>query len=155
MKLKHLVLTLVVVSGLSFVGCNSQAKKDAAAKTKIDAVLPPGIAVQVKDGVATLSGEFTDEATKSAVLQSVAGVENVTSVSNNTTVAEMPVINADELISNNLANVMAEYPGVVAVVNDGVVKVSGEITKENWIRLRQSLDALRPQRVDNSLLVIK
>ncbi len=56
MTLKQTGLALALATGLvlGMVSCTSQAKKDAAAKVAIEATLPAGITVDVKDGVALL-----------------------------------------------------------------------------------------------------
>ena len=161
MNLKQTSIAFAIVAGLAvgMTSCKSQEKKDLEAKQKIEAA-SPGVTAEVKDGVATLSGEFADDATKVAVEQAAQKVDGIKSVVNNITVATIPapapvVINPDEaLIASSMA-VLREYPGTNAEVKDGVIMLSGEIKKADWMKLRPALDALRPKKVDNSKLTIK
>ena len=159
MNLKQSALAFAIVAGLAtgMTSCKSQEKKDAAAKAKIEALVP-GVSVEVKDGVATLSGEMDSDAAKAAAADAAKGVEGVKSVVNNTTIHEAPapapvVINPDEaLIASSMA-VLKEYPGVVSQVKDGVITLTGEIKKADWMKLKQSLDALRPKKVENKMTI--
>lgn len=64
----------------------------------------PGVSVSVKDGVATISGEVADEATKMAVETAAKGIKGVKSITNSLTIPPPPppptpvVINPDDYI---------------------------------------------------------
>lgn len=159
MNLKQSALAFALVAGLAtgMTSCKSQEKKDAEAKAKIEALVP-GVTAEVKDGVATLSGEMATDAAKTAAADAVKGVEGVKSVVNNTAVAAMAapapvVVNPDQaLIASSMA-VVKEYPGVNADVKEGVITLSGTIKKADWMKLKPALDALRPKKVDNKLTI--
>jgi hyperosmotically inducible periplasmic protein len=159
MNLKQSVLAFAIVAGLAtgMISCKSQEKKDAAAKAKIEALVP-GVSVEVKDGVATLSGEMDSDAAKAAAADAAKGVEGVKSVVNNTTIHEAPapapvVINPDEALITASMAVLKEYPGVVSQVKDGVITLTGEIKKADWMKLKPALDALRPKKVENKMTI--
>lgn len=160
MNLKQSALAVGVVALLAtgMTSCKSQEKKDAEAKAKIE-TLVPGVSVAVKDGVATLNGEMNSDAERTAALEAAKNVEGIKSVVNNTTVhVEAPapapvVINPDEaLIASSMA-VIKEYPGVVSEVKDGVITLTGEIKKADWMKLKPALDALRPKKVENKMTI--
>ncbi len=157
MNLKNVVLSCAVITGLAFglPSCKSQEKKDAEAKAKIEATLTPGITVEVKDGVATLDGEFPDEAAKTAAEATAKNVPGVKSVVNNGTVTAPVVINPDEALITGVNGIVQQYPGVTATVNDGVVTLTGEIKKADWMQLKPMIDALRPKQVVNTDLNVK
>ncbi len=157
MNLKQIGLTLIITAGLSWglTSCTSQAKKDAEAKAKIEALLP-GVTADVKDGVASLSGELTDEHAKEAATETAQGVAGVSSVINNTTVIPpLPAvtINPDEELTRAAQAAVEVYPGVSVNVADGVISLSGTISKADWMKLKPALDALHPKKVENNLTV--
>ncbi|PSK94889.1 BON domain-containing protein [Taibaiella chishuiensis] len=160
MNLKHTALALTLVTGMAMgmASCNSQEKKDAAAKAKIEA-LAPGVTVEVKDGVATLSGPISDDATKAAMETAAKGVEGVKSVVNNTTTPPPPPmpapveINPDEALATAAAAAAKEYNGVTVAVKDGVVTLTGEIKKADLPKLMQAMNSIKPKKVDNKLTV--
>jgi hyperosmotically inducible protein len=159
LKQSALAVGVVALMATGMTSCKSQEKKDAEAKAKIE-TLVPGVSVSVKDGVATLNGEMTTDAERTAAQEAAKNVEGVKSVVNNTTVhveqapAPAPVvINPDDaLISSSMA-VVKEYPGVVSEVKDGVITLTGDIKKADWMKLKPALDALRPKKVENKMTI--
>jgi hyperosmotically inducible periplasmic protein len=161
MNLKECTLSLAIVAILAtgIVSCKSQGKKDAEAKEKIEALVP-GVSVTVTNGVATLSGEMMNDAEKAAAADAASGIDGVTSVVNNTTVQVAPVsapasvdINADDALITASMAVLKEYPGVVSEVSGGIITLTGEIKKADWMKLKPMLDALRPKKVENKMTI--
>ena len=160
MNLKQTALAVALVAGITtgMTSCKSQEKKDAATKGKIEAAVP-GVTVTVKDGVATLSGEMTDDAAKAAAEAAVGKIEGVKSVVNNATVAPpapvpAPVtINPDEALTTAATTAIKDYTGVSAAVKDGIVTLSGDIKKADLPKLMQAINAIKPKKVENKLTV--
>lgn len=160
MNLKQTSIAFALVAGLAvgMTSCKSQEKKDAEAKAKIEAVAP-GVTVEVKDGVATLNGEFADESAKAAAEEAAKKVDGVKSVVNNTTVTPPPpppapvVINPDEALMTAANAAVQAYPGVTAEVKEGVVTLNGEIKRSDLPALMKALNATNPKKVENKLTV--
>ena len=164
MKILRLIPALLLVAGLSFTGCKP---KDADIKTDIEKALKDnpaasGVMVMVNEGVATLSGEVADAAAQASVGTTASGVKGVKSVTNNTTVAAPPappaapvVVTADDPLAAAVTDATKDYPEVTATVKDGVIAVTGTITKDKWQKLKMTLDGLKPKKVDGSALTIK
>lgn len=159
MNLKQTGLALVVTASLalSMPSCTSQAKKDAEAKAKIEAMVP-GATVEVKDGVVTLKGELSDETARTAAADAAKSVAGVKSVVNNTTVTPAPapapvVISADEALTTAANNAIKEYQGVTAAVKDGIVTLTGKIKKADLPKLMQTLHTLQPKKIENKLTI--
>lgn len=159
MKIFKLIPALVLVAGLSFVGCKP---KDADVKTSVETNLKANpdaanVMVMVNEGVATLSGEVKDEATKAAVETTTKDTKGVKSVMNNTTIAAPaftpPVITADDPLMSAVADATKDHPTVTATVNDGVVTLTGTIEKSKLQGLMQTLNSLQPKKIDNQLTV--
>ena len=158
MKILKVLPALVLMAGLSFTGCKP---KDADIKTSIEKSLKDdpstaGVMVTVDEGVATLSGEVPDEATRTAVETKVKGIKGVKSVQNNTTPppvqATAPVeIAADDPLMSAVRDATKDYPGVTATVADGVITLTGEISKASLPKLMMSLNSLKPRKIENKL----
>lgn len=161
MKILKLLPALVLVAGLSFTGCKP---KDADIKASVEKSLKSdpstaGVMVMVDEGVATLSGEVADEATRASAESRAKAVKGVKTVQNNTTTAAMPQatapveIAADDPIASGVRDATKDYPTVNATVSGGVITLTGEITKAQLPKLMQALNSLKPRKIDNNLTV--
>lgn len=158
MKLKQLMFSMLFFLGLglTLVSCKDQAAKDAEAKMKVEAVLPTGVNVDVKEGVATLSGMFPDESSQATTDSAVRKVAGIKSVVNNASVTPPPApveISPDAALTTAVNSALAMYSGVSAEVMDGVVTLNGTISKAELPTLMQAINALHPKKVDNKLVV--
>lgn len=160
---KLTITRLLFFTSLFFIGNNLPGCKsgptDADLKAAVESNLKANtgtsnITVAVKDAVVTLSGEAQTENDKDAASTSAAGVKGVKSVNNEITVAasaqtQAPVeITPDDPLSTGVRDAVKDYPTVTATVNDGVITVSGNIKKTDWRKLKESLDGLKPKKVD-------
>ncbi len=92
MKLIKLLTVVSVSATLFFVSCKP---KDADIKTSIEAAIKAdammtGTTVEVKDGIATISGVCKDDACKAMCEKTIGAIKGVKSVVNNCTVAPPP-----------------------------------------------------------------
>ncbi|HNE51223.1 MAG TPA: BON domain-containing protein [Chitinophagales bacterium] len=159
MKVTNRLFLLIFAISVAFVSCKP---KDADIKTAIEqaiAAIPDAsnAVIAVKDGVATITGEFKDDATKAAVETAAKAVKGVKSVVNNGTVTPPPpppvTISADDTLIKGVNDAVKDFTTVKADVKDGVVTLTGEIKKASLPKLMQSLMALKPKKVDNKLTV--
>ncbi len=161
MKVTKTLAIMILALSIGFVSCKL---KDADIKTAVEQALSshPGaeaVTVDVKDGIVTLAGEFKDETCKTDCETATKGVKGVKSVVDNGNVTPPPapvapvVISADETLTQTVADAIKDFPSVKAEVKDGVVILTGEINKANLIKLMQSVNALKPKKVDNKLTV--
>ena len=167
MKLTKLLMAIAIMTTVSLVSCSPKdADIQAAIETKIKAMpdMVKGATVEVKDGIATLTGECKDEMCKAECEKAAKEVKGVKSIVSNFTIAAPPapavapapvVITADDPLTQAVADATKDYPGVTASVKDGVVSVTGEITKDKWKKLKMALDGLHPKKVDGTGLTIK
>lgn len=161
MKIFRLLPAIMLMATLAFTGCKP---KDADIKAAVEKSLKEtpataAVMVMVNEGVATLSGEVSDEATKAALDAKVKGVKGVKSVQNNTTLPAPPAapvqITADDPLATAVRDATKDFSEVTASVADGVISVTGEITAARWKTLKMSLDGLNPRKVDAAGLKIK
>lgn len=157
------VFAIVPVLAMSLI--MSCGPKDADIQAKATEMLKsaPGVMAEVKDGVLTLTGNVQDDAAKMAAENAVKSEKGVKSVVNNITVtppavapAAPPVtISPDDALTKGVTDATKDYPGVTAEVKDGVVTVKGTLSADKWKKLKMSLDALSPKKVDASGMSIK
>lgn len=153
-------LAIIAIAAFTFAmpACKSKVS-DAELKTSADAAIQAnpaltGVTAEIANGVATLTGNVADEATKAAAETAVKGVKGVTSVVNNITVAPPPVIAGDAALTTAVTDAVKDHPTVTASVSpDGVVTLTGEIKKADLATLMQKVNATRPKSVDNKLTV--
>jgi hyperosmotically inducible periplasmic protein len=161
-QITRVLFACTMVIAMSFAAC---APKDADIEKGITTAIAayPGVSVAVKDGVATITGEVTDESTRMAVETAAKGVKGVKSVANNLTVPPPPpppapvVINPDETLQQAVATIItnAKQPKVMAAVKDGVVTLTGEIKKADLPGLIQLLNEIKPKKIENKLVIKK
>jgi hyperosmotically inducible protein len=164
MNLKKVSMAIAILATVSFVSCKAKdadIKAALEAKVKADPALSPVI-VDVKDGVATLSGELKDEMAKAKVADLSNDVKGLKSTTDNTTVAPPPppptptvVITPDDTLAKSVVDATKDYPTIKASVKDGAITVTGDLTSEKWKKLKMTLDGLHPKKVDASGLTIK
>lgn len=158
MKIVQTALVLAMAMTLSLTSCKP---KDADVKAKVETKLKANpdasnVMVTVNDGVATLSGEVKDEATKAAV-EAAAKDAGAKSVVNSTTIAmvepPMPVVADDTVLTSSVKDATKDYPSVTAAVNAGVITLTGSIKKDVLPNLMMALNGLNPKSIDNKLTI--
>ena len=161
MKLTKLLMTIAIVTTVSFVSCKPKdADVQAAIETKLKAKPDMGtVSVDFKDGVATLSGVCKDDVCKADCEKIAADEKGVKSVMNNLTIASVapaaaPVtITADDPLAKSVVDATKDYPTVNAAVNNGVITLTGEIKKASLPKLMMALNGLKPKKVENKLTI--
>ena len=151
------VFASLVTFSLALAAC---APKDADIKAGADQAVAgvPGVTVMVTDGVATISGEFADEASKASTEALVKAVKGVKSVVNNGTITPPPppvVISEDDMLKTNVTAALKDFSTLMAEVKDGVVTLTGEISKADLPKVMQAISALNPKKVVNKATVKK
>jgi hyperosmotically inducible periplasmic protein len=148
MKLTKLLMTVAVLATLTFVSCKP---KDADIKASIETALKAdpmmtGTTVDVKDGVATISGECKDDACKAMCEKTVAGIKGVKSVSNNCTVAPPPppppasvTTTLDAATMQKVKDGLKDLKGITLDFAGDKAVLAGEVTKADRMKIMQML----------------
>lgn len=157
-----LVLSTMILS----IALSSCGVKDSTIQEKITEAAKntpelSNITSTVKDGVVTLTGEVKDDAAKAASEAAIKAIKGVKSVENNITVTPppppppaTPVVSAvDEALGKGVTDATKDFPSVKAAVKDGVITLTGEIKKSSLPKLMQTLNSLKPTKIDNQLTV--
>ena len=153
MKIKQLFSVLSIAALTLMVSCKPKDSELQKSATEVLSIAP-GVTVEVKEGVATLSGTVSDPAIAAAAAEATAKVKGIKSVTNNVSVAapapvEAPVvISADDALTTAVNDIIKDFPGASAVVKDGIITMSGTLSAAKWKTLKMALDALSPKKVD-------
>jgi osmotically-inducible protein OsmY len=150
-------LALALSMSVAFAACApSDAEIKASAETAIAGV--KGVTVEVAGGVATIAGQFADDASKTSTEALVKAVKGVKSVVDNATVTPPPppvVISPDEALKTTVAAAISAWSALSADVKDGVVTLTGEVKKSELPKVMQALSALKPKKIENKAKVTK
>jgi osmotically-inducible protein OsmY len=152
---------LIAIASLAigFTSCKKKMK-DADIKAAVEKALAAdpmsaGTTVSVEKGVVTLAGQCKDEMCKSACEKTAAAVKGVKSVVNNCTVAPPVEITQDDPLTKAVTDALKAFPGVSAMVKDGIITLTGTIAKADRQKLMMILQELKPKKVDPSGLTNK
>ncbi len=147
MKLTKILMALAIVATVSFISCKP---KDSDIKAKIEAAINTnpmmtGAMVDVKDGVATITGEVKDDACKELCEKTIAGIKGVKSVVNNCTVPAMVAppaslsTNLDAAAQQIVRDGLKDIKGVTVEFTEDKAIISGEVTKADRMKIMQML----------------
>ena len=86
------------------------------------------------------------------------GDNNTTGSDTTTTMSapqnQAPVnVTEDAVLSQGTIDATKDYPGVTATVNDGEITLTGDIERSRLPGLMQSLNSLKPKKINNNLTV--
>jgi osmotically-inducible protein OsmY len=160
LKWAALILCVLFVSA-TLVSCgvkDSTIEEEIANSAKATPELAT-VTSTVKDGIVTLTGEVKDDAAKSASEAAIKAIKGVKSVVDNITVTPPPppppvvTINPDDELIKGVTDATKDFPGVKADVKDGVITLTGNIKRSSLPKLMQSLNSLKPKKVDNQLTI--
>jgi osmotically-inducible protein OsmY len=158
MKFIKIAFPLLAIIMLAF-GCgqkDSDIKTSVEEKLKTNTEMKTPAAVTVTDGVVTLSGECMDDVCKAKCEELAKSAKGVKSVVNNMTVTPVtpPVtVSTDDELSRGVTDATKDHPTVKATVVDGVITLTGEIKRDQLQKLMQSLNSLKPKKIENQLTI--
>ena len=160
MKIKFFtVLMLTVALFMSACG-KSDADLTKAATEKLAADKVVGVTVAVKDGVATLTGEVADAAVKSKAEATVKAVEGIKSVvSTGVTMKPVPTpappMGDDKMVKATVEESIKKLgiTGITVAVTNGQITLTGDVSKDNLVKVMQAVSATNPGKITNKLTV--
>lgn len=161
MKIKQLLPVIILAATVTFTGCK---EKDSDIKARVEKNLQAntettGAMVAVDKGVATLSGEVKSENGKVESESITKGTKGVKSVVNDLTVTPPPVVaapvvvTADDPLTQAVKDATKDHPTVTATVANGVVTLTGTISKADNMKLMQKISGLHPAKINNQLTI--
>lgn len=158
---KLLAIVAIAVFAISFTSCKSKVKdEDVKAAVQTTLTANPDystLAVDVKDGVASISGEVKDEATRAGIVAALKDVKGVKDVVNNATVTPPPpppVINPDDILTASVKDALKDHATVTAAIAGGVVTLTGTVKNQDEKRtVQQKVSALKPKSIVNNVTI--
>lgn len=155
MKKTIAMAALAVAVSFGAISCKKKVS-DADLQTQATTIVTsnPNASVEVKEGVAHLSGTFADQASKDAMiaqLKAIKGVKDVMDMSKvEATPAPAPVETksaVDPVVQKKVQDAVKDFPTVkVEVINDELT-LTGNVSKEQAKKIKQSVDALKVGKV--------
>jgi osmotically-inducible protein OsmY len=161
-KISKFLMGLLVASSMVFwTSCKPNDTKILEdTKAKVSAI-DPNVAVEVHEGVVTLSGQVLDDAVKMEVENAAKEVKGVKSVTNNVVATPPPappapvVINDDAAITTAIQSglEMKNIKGVTVAVANGEVTLTGNARKNDLQTIMQVANESKPAKVINNLVI--
>lgn len=153
--MKKTIAMAALALAVSF-GATSCKKKvsDADLQAKVTTVVSsnPNASVEVKEGVAHLSGTFASQAEKDAMIAQLKATEGIKDVMDMATVAApAPVETAsavDPAIQQKVTDAVKDFPSVKVEVVNGEFTLTGNVSPEQARKIKQSVDALKVGKVN-------
>ena len=111
----------------------------------------PTASVEVKEGVAHLSGTFATQAEKDAMIASLKAIPGVKDVMDMASVTPAVVETAsvvDPAVQQKLADAVKDFKTVKVEVVNGELTLTGDVTAEQARKIKMSVDALKLGKVN-------
>ena len=146
---------LALAVSFGAVSCKKNVS-DAELQTKAQTTVManPNASVEVKDGVAHLSGTYASEADRDAAIASLKSIEGVKDVMDMTTVAPPVEVNAvDPATLQKVQDAVKDFPSVKAEVINGEVTITGDVSQTQARKIKESVDALKVGKVNYNYVV--
>jgi Fe-S cluster biogenesis protein NfuA len=150
--MRKTLLAIALFSSLFIIGCKP---KDTDLKATIEAALKADstlskVIVDVKEGVATMSGELNDSTVISAAKKIISAVKGIKSTVNNCTIAmpQAPVpasvtTTLDATVIQTLKDGLKDIKGVVADFSTEKPALSGEVSSKDRMKIMQIFAAAK------------
>lgn len=157
MKKTIAMTALALAVSFGAVSCKKKVS-DADLKTQATTVIAsnPTASVEVKDGVAHLSGTYASQEEKDAAIASLKAIAGVKDVHDMTTIAapEPVVVNqVDPAVLQKVQDAVKDFPSVKVEVVDGELTLTGNVAPAQARKIKESVDALQIGKYNNNLVV--
>lgn len=155
MKKSFSMAVLAIAISFGSISCKktiSDADLSKAATTALTSYA--GTSVEVKDGVAHLSGEFASDADKQAAidaLKKVTGVKDVMDMASVKAAVQTVVETAsaiDPAIAKKITDALKDFPSVKVDVVNGELTLTGDVSQTQARKIKESVDALKVGKVN-------
>ncbi len=161
MKKTIAMAALAIAVSFGSVSCKKKVS-DAELQTQATTIVTsnPNASVEVKDGVAHLSGTFADEQSKNAMiaqLKTVNGIKDVmdmTKIEAPAPAAPVETTSAvDPAVQQKVQDAVKDFPSVKVEVVNGELTLTGNVSSIQARKIKESIDALKIGKYNNNLVV--
>jgi len=146
-----------VLISFQIISCGG-GNNDAAIQTKITSITQSkselqNVSASVSEGVVTLIGQAQSENDREKAEKTIKNIDDVKDVINNITVTENVEFASDDQLRDQTKQAVKKYKHLQAEVNKGIITLRGSVDKDDLSQLMMELNALKPKRIDNQLVV--
>ncbi len=159
MKKTIAMAALALMVSFGAVSCKKKVS-DADLQAKATAVVTtnPTASVEVKEGVAHLSGTFATQEEKDAAIASIKAIEGVKEVMDMAKVeAPAPVVATtsavDPAVQQKVTDALKDFPSVKVEVVNGELTLTGNVSSTQARKIKESVDALKVGKVNYNYTV--
>lgn len=160
MKKTIAMAALAVAVSFGSVSCKKKIS-DADLQTQATTVVTsnPNASVEVKEGVAHLSGTFADQQSKDAMIANLKAINGVKDVMDMSTVApaapaQVETASAvDPAVQKKVQDAVKDFPSVKVEVVNGQLTLTGNVSSLQAKKIKESVDALKIGKYNNNLVV--
>ncbi len=159
MKKTITMAALALMVSLGAVSCKKKVT-DAELQTQATTVVTsnPGASVEVKDGVAHLSGTFATQQEKDAMIANLKAIKGIKDVMDMSTIAAAPApietnTAVDPAVQQKLQDAVKDFPTVKVEVVNGELTLTGNVSSAQARKIKESVDALNIGKYNNNLVV--
>ncbi|MGG7436681.1 BON domain-containing protein [Chryseobacterium arthrosphaerae] len=160
MKKTIAMAALAVAVSFGAVSCKKKVS-DADLQTQATTVVTsnPNASVEVKEGVAHLSGTFEDQQSKDAMIAKLKAINGVKDVMDMSTVAPPPppavetTSAVDPAVQKKVQDAVKDFPSVKVEVVNGQLTLTGNVSGQQARKIKESVDALKIGKYNNNLIV--
>lgn len=155
MKKSITMTALALAVSFGAVSCKKTVSdQELQTKATTTIMANPNATVEIKDGVAHLSGTYANEANRDAAIASLKSIEGVKDVMDMTTVAPAVQVNTvDAATLQKVQDAVKDFPSVKADVINGEVTITGDVSQTQARKIKESVDALQVGKVNYNYVV--
>lgn len=155
MKKTIAMAALAIAVSFGSISCKKKIS-DADLQTQATTIVTsnPNASVEVKDGVAHLSGTFADEQSKNAMiaqLKTVNGIKDVMDMTKIEAPVAAPVATSsavDPAVQQKVQDAVKDFPSVKVEVVNGELTLTGNVSSLQARKIKESVDALKVGKVN-------
>ncbi|WP_262148401.1 BON domain-containing protein [Chryseobacterium foetidum] len=156
MKKTITMAALAIAVSFASVSCKKKVS-DADLQTQATTVVTstPTATVEIKEGVAHLSGTFPDQASKDAAITQLKAIKGVKDVHDMAKVeaplASTPIENAsmvDPAVQQKVKDAVKDFPTVNVEVVNNELTLTGNVSSTQARKIKESVDALKVGKVN-------
>lgn len=158
--MKKMIAMAALALTVSFASTSCKKKvSDADLQTSATTIVTanPNATVEVKDGVAHLSGTFADQAAKDQMISSLKAIPGIKDVMDMSTVAPatpaVAVNSVDPANMQKVTDALKDFPSAKAEVINGELTITGTVSSAQARKIKESVDALQVGKVNYNYTV--
>lgn len=158
MKKTIAMAALALAVSFGSISCKKKVT-DAELQTQATTVVTsnPGASVEVKEGIAHLSGTFTDAVSRDAMIADLKKIEGIKDVMDMTVIAEPAPVETlsavDPVVQQKVADAVKDFPSVKVEVINGELTLTGNVSQVQARKIKESVDALQVGKVNYNYTV--